>query len=300
MGPDPRRRKQADPFFGRIPKGGKGLIISNPLTLSGTAMAGIGGLDPLELRRSILFWERLVWPTPQVMRFGGGVEEEFLVEAGILKRPVIPPTSNRIQPAHEFRRIFFHAFEELESKEPGLWAMSLGESSLNIVDAPSHLKQGRGMSVELSRAIPVPDRNVPLAEVLEFKRRRIDEVARAVIALDSLFQKVVNSEDQAHQFNLAIREIDQSCTDLLKVARETEHAFRLSNWRIGYSMNPGNIGSGAVTGFAVGSIFGLPGVGALVGGMASTMTVEPVQSPVSRTVPPHPFAVAVHMEQEMF
>jgi hypothetical protein len=88
-----RIRKQTEQSYGIVPKipSQRGLIISNPikLDLKNNFFHGQGGLDPSELRFSLLYWDKLARPDSNILRFGGGDDEDFLISAGILTRPMI-------------------------------------------------------------------------------------------------------------------------------------------------------------------------------------------------------------------
>ena len=62
----------------------RGLIISNPMQIDivNHSLSGKGGLDPSELRFSLLYWDKLVYPSNNLISFGGGDNEEFLISVG--------------------------------------------------------------------------------------------------------------------------------------------------------------------------------------------------------------------------
>src|SRR3989442_5161137 len=87
---DAKRRKQADPNFGRIPKrpAHRGLVISPPLEIEGERLfIKSTSLHPQELRFALLFWDRLVWPSSRAIHIASGPDEQFLESAGVLRRP---------------------------------------------------------------------------------------------------------------------------------------------------------------------------------------------------------------------
>jgi Family of unknown function (DUF6236) len=264
-----KRRKESEPFFGQLPKYGKGLIISNPIEIEGNnVILKSTQLDPLELRRSILFWDRLVWPASNGIYIEGGVDEDYLKEVGILTRPVFRGNG---EAGKDLAKAFTSAFRQCESLEPGAWAMSSGENALIMVD--QGFAESRGASVELFRAVPIPSRDVPLEEVLRFKERRKDEARAFIIAVDKFFENWVDSEDQAHQLRNAQREIEIRCRDLIEASRESKLPFRLSSWKVGFSFNPYAIVSGGL-GKLVGAPFGMEMLGALLGAAASSIAIK--------------------------
>src|SRR5574341_700437 len=71
----------------------------------------------------------------------------------------------------------------------------------NILTAPSEQvyspdkdsETKTAVGIELFRALPVPSQDVPIAEILEFKRKRWDELLRFRHAMDGLYDKAINS-----------------------------------------------------------------------------------------------------------
>ena len=91
------------------------------------------------------------------------------------------------------------------------------------------MKQGRGALVELVRAIPVPDQEVPLAEVLELKLKRKDELLAVRFELDSFYSEIAISADPEFELRRKAQRVDEACADLLKVADEWRFPVKLAD-----------------------------------------------------------------------
>ena len=162
-------RKASDSSYGKLRKESqsRGLIISNPMKIdfAKNSISSTGGLDPSELRFSLLYWDKFVFPRSNLLGFGGGEAEEFLISAGVLQKPIYTFSGG------DFASLVFdtymRAFSDLENKEPGIWSLSQGEKSL-FINSAANLIDHSGLSLELIRAIPVPAADVPLNEILEF------------------------------------------------------------------------------------------------------------------------------------
>ena len=143
------------------------------LRTHGATPAGVdwNSVESQELRFALLFWDRLVWPSSRAIHFSSGPDETFLESAGILTRPEYTFNGDGAQ---GIARGQIQAYQELERSEPGVWALAQGENSLLLKDGLAD--EGKGTLVELHRAIPVPKQDVPLAEILEFRQRRRDEL----------------------------------------------------------------------------------------------------------------------------
>jgi len=165
-----KNRKARDSFYGRYPKQGKGLVISNPLQVNkgGDLHIKSSDLDPQELRRNLLFWDKLVWPRSQGISISGSRPEvEFLSGEGILTRPEISMGRGGLA-GEILGRAFIDTFVSREQNEPGIWSLSEGPESLILEMA--NAKPSRGTLVKLYRAIPIPDKDVPLEDICALKK----------------------------------------------------------------------------------------------------------------------------------
>ncbi len=265
-----KRRREADPFFGLQPKQGKGIVISPPMTIGQDgSLSARGGIDPVELRRAVLFWDRINKPK-NFIDLGLSSDEKFLLNCGILDELEIRADSVSGPAGLIYAHLHMAAFSELEKREPGLWAMSEGDNSFNL-QAGGIFSDARGALVELHRAIPLPTQDVPLAELLNFKEKRRDEIIRLTLELDSLFSRVINAEDREFELGRAVRDIDQRCSDIIAVGKEASIQFSLSDFTYGGSLevNSTNLLLSGAAGAIMGTTFGLPIVGAAIGVGAS-------------------------------
>lgn len=236
-----KHRKENDKFYGILPKNGLGLVVSPPINIRGSSMEISSGLDPDLLRSQLLFWDRLVWPTSKAIFIASGHDEQFLESCHILQRPEysVFGTGGRL-----LLQTNINAFNDLESKEPGQWAMSQGQGSLNLLD--EQFTYGRGTLVRIFNSIPVPDKEVPLHDVLEFKSKRLDELRRLRIEIDELYQNIANARDSDAALQSALRSVESASSDAIRVAKETKFPFRLSDWEINLSAPIENLIAGAL------------------------------------------------------
>jgi hypothetical protein len=269
------RRKANDPFYGRMPKGGKGIVISAPITIEPDgSISARSEIDERELRRAVLFWDRIVFPSKNIIEFSEGPEIEYLMKAGILKRPKAQSTNSLGSAGHLFAEAHINAFLKLEALEPGAWSMSEGPSSFMLNQ--TSFTEGRGALAELYRAIPVPEKDVPLEDLLNFKLARRDEIVSLSLEIDSLFSRVSSSNDSVFELNRAVRKIDLRCADMIRVSRESHLKFTLSDLKVSFSaeIDSGNLIQNGVIGALAGLQFGMPISGAMVGGITSSLRVK--------------------------
>jgi hypothetical protein len=264
-----KRRKAADPNYGR-PK--RGLIITSPVEGSANGGRISGGLDPQDLRHSLLFWDRLVWPSNNYIYIKSGPDEEFLESAGILERPRynFVDTKTGIEPMIDAQT---KAFTERDAAEPGAW--DLCQTSTALLANTAGLINDGGVQIELYRAIPVPDKDVPLNDILEFKRKRHNELIVLRNEIDGLIAGVNTAEDHQDELRKKLESVDRACADVVRISSEWQCPVRLTNWKVALDIRPfTNLAAGLGTYFATNKILGLTEVALTaaigIGGVAAS------------------------------
>ena len=265
-----KRRKIDDPTFGRLPKSAmntsRGIVVSSPVNVDGGAvLIQGGGLDAQELRHWLLFWDELAWPANNLIYVAGGPDETFLEEAGVLSRPRML-MSGTFSGSDIVSKPHLAAFKNLDDKEPGKWCLATGERSFNWAQMP--LTETNTAVLELYRAIPVPNKDVPIAEVMEFKQRRRNEINRLRAEIDIYVDTVRSAADPQTVLSAKAAEIELACVDLLRVGHEWKYPVRLTDLKASIEFKPGDvimsaIGIGAIGHYA----FDMSSVGAMLGGI---------------------------------
>lgn len=265
-----KRRKRDEATFGRLPKveieRPRGIVVSSPVNLDGVGFTlHGGGLDAQELRHWLLFWDELAWPTSNLVHVTGGPDETFLEEAGVLSRPRML-MSGAFFGADVMAQPHLAAFKRLDNEAPGKWCLATGARSFNWAQMP--LTETNSAVLELYRAIPVPNDDVPLAEVLEFKQRRRDEIKRLRAEID-IYVATVHTASEPHAvLNSKAAEIERACADLLRVGHEWKYPVRLTDLKATIEFKPGDVILKAIQAGAIGHFaFDMGTVGALLGGM---------------------------------
>lgn len=205
----------------------RGLVISCPIKIrDGSLEIVTAALDPQELRFSLLFWEKLDFPANNAMHIGLDRDAQFLADEGILNRTQFTPefTNGAVDLQSLFSQAHTHAFRTLDQKEPGVWSLATGENSISF--PPDELETGRGTLVQLHRAIPVPDKDVPLADILEFRSNRRSELLALRYHLDSIYQRILNAGDGELALNSEVNNLQKAILDHTKAAKETGLSFR--------------------------------------------------------------------------
>lgn len=226
-----KRRKANELGFGR-PK--RGLVVSPPIEIDGSSLyVRSNKLDRQELRAWLLFFDRLVWPSSRAIHLASGPDEHFLEQCGILTRPEYTVWGDGAQGIAEGQ---MRAFHDLDLKAPGLWALAQGENSLLIRDKV--LEPECGIALNFYNAIPVPNQDVPLQEILEFKRKRFDELERLRAEIDGFVDSVSAADDKETEIKKHSKTIDCACADAIRVCHEWQFPVRLTNFKASFEIRP--------------------------------------------------------------
>lgn len=294
-----KKRKEKEANFGQIPKiaNHRGLVVSPPITIEGTSLhIKSSNLDPQELRFALLFWDQLVWPSSNAIHLVSNTDESFLESARTLIRPNYTYYGDMAQ---GIARGQVQAFKDLEIAEPGIWALAQGENS--FLWNENFLDEGKGALVELHRAIPVPKHDVPLAEILEFKERRKDELLLLRFKLESFISVIESAPDKTEALNNSIKELDQACANLLILGKEWQFPVYLSNIKASFSFTIPKFGSLAYAGWYWAQPYGLTAAtaAASVAGAISTLEVKADYGLRSIKYPTSPYKYAYQIHKEL-
>jgi hypothetical protein len=260
-----KRQAASRPDFGKQKPSTRGLIVSPPIEIEGmTVRIRSTKLDLQELRFSLLLFDRLVWPSSRSVFLSSGPDEQFLEQAGVLTRPNYTFNGEMGQ---IIARMQIQAFADLDAREPGQWSLAQGENSLFLHD--ELLELDAGALLELQRAIPVPDKDVPLNEVLEFKRRRNDELQRLRAELDGFIAAINQAEDKEAELQKHIATIDAVCADVLRVGHEWQFPVRLINLKTSFDLRPFAPALAGVNAYSLGTTHGLAASAAILAGIGA-------------------------------
>ncbi len=123
----------------------------------------------------------------------------------------------------------------------------------------------------LARAIPLPDPNFPLQDLLEFKHKRSDEIVGLTHELDKFYSQIANARDSDFELYRLLRVVDKQCADLIKASRESKRKFHVGDFSISLSIDSiesAMIRSAASEAYVLATT-GLPIVGAVLGAASS-------------------------------
>jgi hypothetical protein len=266
-----KRRKLSDPTYGRNPNHGRGLVISAPMEVDvdlNIVKFRSASLDPQELRFALLFWDTIVWPFSTLIQSDSTRDEQFLQDIGILCRPTYYIKGEIAEVVTQTQVL---AFLDLDRREPGRWAIAQGDNALLLKDHV--LEVGRGALVELHRAIPVPDKVVPLDDILKFRVKRRDELTGLRMEIDSFFGAIDNAADKQFEIQRHIQRIDAACAAILRIGREWGFPLRLSDLKSSFELRPFTALMAGAAGWEWGAQHEMPLLSAALGAGVSTLKI---------------------------
>jgi Family of unknown function (DUF6236) len=199
----------------------RGLVVAPRFEWDGVFLKfpGNSGPDAADLRRYLLYWDRIDFPDNNLISIRSSPDIEFLVGAGIMTRTRVQFNSSpdiRL----DFIRAQFEAFKRLNTQEPGQWSLGQATSSWYV---PSEARdiETRAVEIELYKALPVPPEDVALADILEFRDRRRAELLAFRSAMDDLYSRIVNDRDIPRAKVAVLTRLEQSLVELEKVTAES-------------------------------------------------------------------------------
>ncbi|MGA8134497.1 MAG: DUF6236 family protein [Pseudomonas gingeri] len=250
-----KQRKQNDPNYGK-PRIDtlRGLIISVPTRVSGsTIQIESSSLNPQELRTSLLYWDRLSMPTSNLIHIAPEQDTQFLIDSGVLYTPKFNLSGDF---GKAIATIPSLALIEYEKANRGMWSLGGGENSI-LVESGFSISDA-GVSLKLYNAMPAPAPEVPLAEILQFKQKRRDELLAFRSHIESLTKEIESSTDSEAELNRKLSDLDKSCSDLTSVCREWQFPIYLTHLKASLNFSLAKASGTAVSVWAATGSLALP------------------------------------------
>lgn len=203
-----------------------------------------------ELNYLILYWDRLVSPANRFIYLGFDNEEE-LAKCGVLFRPVFTPQGfmdgGGITDFHA--RTHVEALTMMREKEREVdWRMHFFNNEVSIHQEAAQQKEV--VRFELAELLPVPPKDTPLHEILEFKERRNDELQALHGYLDELYLEVLNSGDFNLQRAKALSGLKASLEDLNKLNNQSWRSPIKFNLSTAFEFDLNQLMSAGLTAFS--------------------------------------------------
>lgn len=253
-------------------------IIAAPARVSGNGaqFRSEGGLTPEELRYFLMYWDKVVIPTTNLIHLAVPQEEELLT-TGVVTRPRVPFSgafNGELMARAQLLAQTAVAKDLIKNDRTVDWALHQIGAEIIVPDNESIEKQL--IRVDLVNSLPVPNGDVPFPDILEFKERRKDEFTQLHSAIDDLYLEILSSPDPHLKSKQAISQFKESIEILDKVTKEKWKSTGKFDISAELNLN----GKDVATGIAAGSVFDfftslhtIP-IGAIFGAIVTTVKVK--------------------------
>ncbi|MEG0259612.1 MAG: DUF6236 family protein [Lysinibacillus sp.] len=255
-------------------------------------------IEPEDLRKYLLFWDRIDFPSNNVIYLGDNVESQFLINAGIMQRTMHQLNGFSGNMEHLFADLQYKTFLDNNKKEKGMW--SIAQTSNQLILNPNDLIKKRAIEFELINCVPIPTVDVPLETILEFKTRRNDELLAFRNAIDKLYEEIINSLDDDRAKQRIFTEIQLNSNDLIRVMGESRIKMILQNIKAEFSLT--DLAKGIGAGIFATSVLDIPAVASVVGvSILSTVNVkvDDLFQPKGITDELKPYAYLYHAHKQL-
>ena len=233
-----------------------------------------------DLRYLLLYWDKVVIPTTNLVHVGLPEEEELLA-TGVFTRPRVAFSGSfdgeAIAKAQALAQT--QIARDLVAKDSSTdWVIhQLGDG---IILPDTETIQRQLIRVNLVQALPVPNADATVADILDFKFRRRDEFLQLHEVIDELYIEVLRSPDQSLSGKQAVSRFTASIASLDKVSSERWKSTSKFDLTAELNIKGTSIVAGAASGAAFDfftSLYTIP-VGTLVGAFASLIKVKAVSA----------------------
>jgi hypothetical protein len=253
-------------------------IIAAPARVSGNGarFRSEGGLTPEELRYFLLYWDKVVIPTTNLVHLAVPQEDELLT-TGVVTRPRVPFSgtfNGELMARAQLLAQTAVARDLIKNDRNVDWALHQIGSEIIVPDNESIEKQL--IRVDLVNSLPVPNGDVPFTNILDFKERRKDELIQLHAAIDDLYLEILSSPDPSLKTKQAVSQFRKSIEALNNVTKEKWRTTGKFDISAELNIN----GKDVATGVAAGAVFDfftslytVP-IGTIVGAIATTIKIK--------------------------
>jgi hypothetical protein len=196
----------------------KGIVVSPPFTALPFGGVQFGGEpDPLELRKYLLYWDKIDYPDNNIISISSP-DIDYLQSTGVLNRSLIRFSGHiQIKDGSLFLAAQTVAFNLNEKNQPGCW--SIAQQSTSQYYPEQICKEG--LEFDLFNILPVPSGKVPLNDILEFKAKRHDELVAFRTYLDEIYQQIIGAKDIPRAKVAALQRLELALKDIDKTLNES-------------------------------------------------------------------------------
>lgn len=225
-----------------------------------------------------LYWDKIVIPFNNIFRVGINHQEDLL-KAGVLITPEVrfPSWSSNSGDASFDPFIVSQSIvanEYLTNDKSVDWTIhQLGDQ---IVIGNEQKREYNSIKVELANCLPVPNDEVNLNEIFEFKEKRKDELLSLHESIDEVYFEILSSVDRDLQTKKSIIILNQNIKNLQSVSKEKFKSLTKYNFTAELNISGKNISTGIAAGALIdfySNGFTIP-IATILSGAASILNIK--------------------------
>lgn len=253
----------------------RGIITtSNKFELGNNSFKVTSGLTREDIRFYLMYWDKIVVPTNNLIHVGVP-DEKDLLDCGAISRPQVRHqgafSGNAAATAIMMGQCTIT--QELLKDTSTDWVIHQAGDKLLLPERFSHINNV--LRVTLAGALPVPNADVPINEILEFKERRSDELGALHNALDELYIDILKSPDQNLSTQKAFEQLKLDIENLNKVSFDWFKLTKKYDISAEFNLNGRDLVIAATSGGLLNGSLGLDmQLGAAIGAIVSTLKVS--------------------------
>ena len=251
-----------------------------------TSLSIKGGIDPFRLRQYLLYWDKIDYPTNNILRVELTPDEKYLEGIGVLQRTHVNfyTDENGIMISPDiFIRSQLCVLQE-NNKNGEIW--SIGQNNSQLYLPKDETERKSTVQLKLYDCVPVPREDTPFDDILDFKERRRDELIEFRRVMDGMYDAILSSEYPDLKERRCIEELQNKIIDINRVMSESHIKRVLSS--VNVELNISDLIQGALNVFAgynLGEKVGFPEVGAAIGLAASAINITYNTSLKAKEIP---------------
>lgn len=177
------------------------------------------GITAEDVRFYLMYWDLVVVPTNNIVHMELP-DEDDLLKSGLVWRPRTQLTGDLH--SGEIGDLIIKGQSKIANifMKDGKNDWVIHQRGDQICLPETHSVTRNAIRVDLIGALPVPSKEIPINEVLEFKMRRSAELEALHASLDDIYFDVLNSPDQDLSRKKAFSNLQREIENLNRVANE--------------------------------------------------------------------------------
>lgn len=228
-----------------------------------------------ELYYLIMYWDKIIIPSNNLV-YIGIPQEEILISSGAIERPKIncQGSFNGDMIANLLLSSQSIVSKELMKDTSTDWVIhQIGDEAVY----PENFNVKKNIiQINLANALPVPNKDISIYEILKFKEVRKDELNELHNSLDELYLNILSSPDSILESKKSISKLKNDIEVLNKVSKEKFKTTKKYDLTTELNLNPKDISYGAIAGgifdfFSTG--YTIP-IGTIIGASLSAIKIN--------------------------